>query len=124
MLYMESSTILGSIITSRSCSGVLLQIRQLTRAFENRLAGAGGTGHQQVGHFGEVGRYRLAAEICTPGMLRRWHAPEIWSYARVFAGVLDGIEEAMADGESFRATCRQFPRAEAGTGSRPSAPAA
>jgi tetratricopeptide (TPR) repeat protein len=57
-------------------------------------------------------RYRLAAEICTPGMLRRWHAPEIWSYARVFAGVLDGIEEAMADGESFRATCRQFPGRE------------
>jgi len=56
--------------------------------------------------------YQRAAALCTPAMLANWRAREMYAYGLVFASVLGGLEEAMADPAAFRAYCHDYPGRE------------
>ncbi len=50
-----------------------------------------------------------AAELATPQHLATWHGPEVQPYGLAFVHILNGLEEAHADAEAFRAYCRALP---------------
>ena len=62
--YTESSSIFGSIMIMRTCSGVALYTRlKHHRVDPDGLAGAGGAGDQQVRHACEIRDHRHAADV-------------------------------------------------------------
>jgi predicted ATPase/DNA-binding SARP family transcriptional activator len=53
-----------------------------------------------------------AAGLATPQRLATWHGPEVQPYGLAFVHLLNGLEEAYAEAEAFRAFCSAFPARE------------